>query len=147
MNTKLPSDDEISDLKHLKSYSKKEPFNAPEGYFDTLTSKIQDRLSNERFILSEEVKAKRPIFIFATILTVCISAGIFFFMINANKPQQQEVACSYEDLIESGYYIEMDENAIAEKLIATNPINSKEDQAIEDYLINNSDESLLTNQF
>jgi len=147
MKPDLPFDDELSDSKHLKSYSRNEPFSAPDGYFDMLTSKIQDRISFEQSILTSNAKAKRPVFIIATILTICISTVIFFFMINSNKPPSTEISCTYDDLIESGYYCEFDENAIADKLIASQPINSNKDQAIEEYLINNSDESLLTNQF
>jgi hypothetical protein len=66
-------------------------------------------------------------------------------MITTTKTQTKEISCSYDDLIESGYYSELDESALSEKYISSKPINSTNDQAIEDYLVNNSDESLLTN--
>ncbi len=147
MNPNLHHDDELSDTNHLQSLSRKEPFQAPNGYFDSLTSNIQDKLNHQQNLVISSVKAKRPVFILATLLTVCISLGIFFFMINTNKTHSKEIACTYEDMIESGYYSELDESALTEKYLACQPLNGIDDKALEDYLINNSDESLLTNQF
>ncbi len=147
MKPNLHHDDELSETNHLQSLSRKEPFQAPNGYFDSLTSKIQDKLNQDQNLVNSTVKAKRPVFIIAILLTVCISAGISFYMINSNKPHPNEIACTYDDMIESGYYSEFDESALSEKYLACQPVNENEDKAIEDYLINNSDESLLINQF
>lgn len=147
MKPNLHHDDELRETNHLQSLSRKEPFKAPNGYFDSLTSKIQDKLNQDQNLVNANVNAKRPVFILAILLTVCISAGISFYLINSNNPHPKEIACTYDDMIESGYYSEFDESALSEKYLACQPSNVNDDKAIEDYLINNSDESLLTNQF
>jgi hypothetical protein len=41
----MKPDDELKDFPHLKKLQGNNPFEAPEGYFDTLSTSIADKIS------------------------------------------------------------------------------------------------------
>lgn len=151
MNTGFPynDDDELKDTPILRSLRSNKGFDAPEGYFDELTSDIQDRINQpERGIRF----SWKPVVASLTIGGLAIY--LFFAVFNKsetiapNASQVAEIEISSEDLITSEYYMEMDEELIATSLTErssdeTNKTNIS--SGIEDYLLESSNEDELIN--
>jgi hypothetical protein len=64
----------------------------------------------------------------------------------ASNDSNQKIEVTCDELIASGYYEELDENLLAESIIQEPNPKSLDDE-IENYLIDNTDESTLINSF
>ncbi len=142
MNPLNERDEELKDSPLLRSLQGREPFISPEGYEEELITSVQQRISTA----SAPVQLyRRPALLAIPILAAAITA--FFFL---HKPAEQqakttEFAATYDDLIESGYYTEIDETTLCESLEKHTVVSDTSTADIEEYLINNTDESLLEN--
>lgn len=138
----MEHNDELNSFPSLSKMSRKEPFEAPDGYFDQLSSKIQDRISSEKKSLVPVFRL-RPIAIIASLIVILIVSGTFIYL-HQNNNDKTELAITYDDVLESGYYLEIDEATLCESIPpATATITN--DKSIDEYLINNADESLISN--
>jgi hypothetical protein len=146
----MQSDDELKDFPRLKQLQGNNPFAAPEGYFDTLSISITDKISaqsNQKPVVLFKLK---PILVAGLALAIITSALVFNHLqvknnTAFNNPNDKlEITC--DELISSGYYEELDENLLAEAIIQEQKTNSVEAE-IENYLIDNTDESTLINSF
>ncbi len=143
---------ELKDAPTLRNLPTSDFFNAPEGYFDNLSSKIQDRIQENKS-KSYIIPVFRPAFvgISFTLMIICISL-LYFNSINkkAEYQVQQEVP-SLDEIIDSGYYLNFEEAVLAETLIDL-PSKSDslqlntQDQELENYLIQSMNETTLLNE-
>jgi hypothetical protein len=147
MNTQEEFDDLKNDAPKLHSMDKKNPFVVPEHYFETLSSRIQDRITLENKqpqwikILKSLLLPKVAIPALACCLMLGI--GIKYLVKPAAVTVTEETAITYDELNSTEYINMLDEEqivtAIAEQKEATTTTTE-----IEDYLIeNNVDESEL----
>jgi hypothetical protein len=147
----MKPDDELKDFPHLKKLQGNNPFEAPEGYFDTLSTSIADKISAQSNHKPVAIFRLKPILI-SGVAMVAIITSVFVYNHLQNKSniasndsnQKIEVTC--DELIASGYYEELDENLLAESIIQEPNPKSLDDE-IENYLIDNTDESTLINSF
>jgi hypothetical protein len=126
----------------LKGVTNENPFHAPEGYFQSLPAVVRQKISENKkgSGISEWIGGFlfHPKFAFVTgMILLLLAFGIKYF--SQNKIQQpQEFSISTEDLKNSDYLAEVDEFLIIDAL-EQQPANEKmkEDQSIEQYLIDN----------
>jgi len=145
--------DELKDAPLLRSLQQVDFYKAPEGYFDALSTEIQNKISQGDAPKTGTVNIWKPLFAIAGVVIVALMIG--YFTKEAGNTEKRQVAemeesLSCDDLLESNYYLEIEESLIAEAVedIRANPIKSDTitDLEIEDYLIQTADEILLTNE-
>lgn len=142
-------EEELKDAPLLRSLQNGKGFDAPDGYFDSLTSSIQDKINKPA---PSGVFNLRPIF---TTLSLGGLAILLFILLQKNTdptvptaPQISETEITSDDIIASGYYTEIDESLIAESFAEPSisdeaPIPS--DSGMEEYLLESSSEEELIN--
>ncbi len=145
--------EELKDAPLLRSLQAADPYKAPEGYFDALSSDIQHKISQGQQQRTVSVKILKPVFAVVGVLIIALLIG--YFKKEAGNTEKMQVATmeeqfSCDDLLESNYYLEIDEQLIAEAVeelhITTITADTITDLEIEDYLIQSADEILLTNE-
>ena len=123
--------------------AKKDVFEVPVSYFERLPSSIQDKISSKSNSHKWKLNPLR-----VSILLGCIVLGIGFFYFDSKQTNKSstELAFSCDDVIESDYYLEIDESVIIEQLasIPGNP-KSTDNTEIDNYILNSIDESTLIN--
>ncbi|MBL7924568.1 MAG: hypothetical protein JNL88_10260 [Bacteroidia bacterium] len=146
-------EDELKEAPLLKSMQGRDGFRAPDGYFESLTSSIQDRIHSERpeprfsFLLRPAMAG----FGFALLLLI---AGLAYFNLRDESTAPQQVSAenelSVEDVIESGYYLELDDDLIAESFntaaTSSDTSHTVQERQVEEYFLQSADESLLLNE-
>jgi hypothetical protein len=145
--------EELKDAPLLRSLQSADPYKAPEGYFDALSSEIQHKISSGEQRRTVSVKIWKPVFAIVSVLVIALMIG--YFKKDAGNTEKMQVAAleepiSCDDLLESNYYLEIDEQLIAEAMedaestsLITDTLSDRE---MEDYLIQSADELLLTNE-
>jgi hypothetical protein len=136
--------DELKEAPLLSSLqAKKDVFEVPATYFEKLPSSIQDKISSNSN--SHQWKLN-PLWV--SVLVGCLVLGIGFYYFDSQQTNKSstEVAVSCDDVIESDYYLEIDEAVLIDQLAAM-PLDktSPENTEIDDYLLNSIDESTLIN--
>lgn len=144
---------ELRDAPLLQSLRSIDPYKAPEGYFDTLSADIQNKISSKKVPGFHLVKLWKPVFAMAGVVIVAL---LIKFYNNQNNPADKmpiteiHESFSYEDLLESNYYLEIDEDLIAESAeetgVSSIEYEASDDKEIEEYLIQTIDENTLTNE-
>ncbi|MBP6513470.1 MAG: hypothetical protein KA347_12455 [Bacteroidia bacterium] len=143
---------ELKDAPTLRNLPTSDFFTAPEGYFDSLSSKIQDRIQENKS-KTYIIPVFRPAFvgISFTLMILCISL-LYFNSINKKAEYQvQQESPSLDEIIESGYYLNFEEAVLAETLCDmpsksdTTQLNTQ-DQELENYLIQSINETTLLNE-
>jgi hypothetical protein len=135
-------EEELRDAPLLQSIGNKNPFDAPEGYFDSLHAHIQDRLQVAHKPWIAHISQTAWVVMFLLV----IGAGFLFKYYE--KPVQQPTASHTEvtidDLLNSGYYTQLEEELLSESLAESSTSSGFDD--MEDFLIESADESLITNE-
>jgi len=126
----------------LNEVSNENPFHVPEGYFQSLPAVVRQKISenNRRSGINEWIGRFlfRPKYVLAFgIILLMLVFGIKYF--NQKGIQRlEDVQISCDDLKNSDYLAEVDESLILDALEQQAPNeNMKEDQSIEQYLIDN----------
>jgi len=146
-------EDELKNAPILQSLKGNSTFQAPENYFDSLSSNIQDRISSTNkstFV----IPVFRPAFAGFSLALMLISIAIIYFSQDENKKsdlQAQEIGSPIiDEMIESGYYIDLEESHISETLcdlqIKTESSKTTSDIELENYLIQSMNETSLINE-
>lgn len=146
-------DNELKEMPTLRSMPSSNFFDAPDGYFDTLSSQIQDRIkaSREKTYIIPIFRPAVAGFSFA-LMIICFALVYFNGNENQNYDQQADLSTpSFEAIIESGYYYNLDEALIAETLCEIPVTNdttqlSPQDLELENYLIQSMNETSLLNE-
>ena len=128
-------DNELKDAPTLMAIAPSNFFNAPDGYFDSLSSKIQDRIQENKS-KTYFIPIFRPAFvgISFTLLIICISL-LYFNSINKKAE----------------YQVQQEEDVLAEILCDipsksdTTQLNTQ-DLELENYLIQSMNETTLLNE-
>ena len=132
----MKQDEELSGYPELRKIKKQEVYQAPDGYFDALGSQLSDRIGQPR---KYGVRFLKPALItgfFAVIL-----AGVLLFW---QRPETQLLEVpDYTMLIESGYVYELDESLLTAEFSTMFHDAPAEADALEDYLIDQTDETSL----
>ncbi len=145
-------ENELKDAPTLRVIAPSDFFNAPDGYFDSLSSKIQDRIQENKS-KTYIIPIFRPAFvgISFTLMIICISL-LYFNSINKKAEyQSQQEAPSLDEIIDSGYYLHFEEAVLAETLCDmpsksdTTQLNAQ-DLELENYLIQSMNETTLLNE-
>jgi hypothetical protein len=143
---------ELKDAPTLRTLPTSDFFNAPDGYFDNLSSNIQDRIQENKS-KTYIIPIFRPAFvgISFTLMIICISLLYFKSINNKAEYQAQQETPSLDEIIESGYYLNFEEAVLAETLCDM-PSKSDslqlntQDQELENYLIQSMNETTLLNE-
>jgi hypothetical protein len=152
MKTEYNDDDLRKEAPKLFGMDKKNPFEVPDGFFDTFSSKVQDKIAAEKkktiwsVIFETVIKPKIAIPVLASLCLVAVGIKIMYrppTVINYN-----ETAITYNDLSQSDYLTDIDESILMDALnTATNKSNTSSKTEIENYLIeNNIDVNDLANE-
>jgi hypothetical protein len=143
----MEHNDELNPYPTLNKMSRKEVYNAPEGYFAQLSSGIQDRISKNEVVAIPRFKLQ-PLAILASLVIVLLVSGTVFYL-STKSEHKQELAVTYDDVIESGYYTEIDEDVLCDNVPQKTATASTtiSDTLIDEYLINNADETQISNSF
>jgi hypothetical protein len=140
----MNSNDELKEMPQLQKMQGHEPFSAPEGYFEKLSSSIQGRIASEN--KSKTIKVFQPQWLIAFVIVGMIGSGIYLrFAANEQTKVEQVAEITCDDLIESGYYTEIDEALLADAVPANQDAVQDSTAEIEEYILNNTDESTLIN--
>jgi len=146
-NEHINEAEELKDAPLLHSLKKSEVFAAPDGYFDQLSSNIQDRINAKRPSVPQIFW--KPV-LAGTSLALIISAVYLITPSSTPQPKVQnsigELQLSTDDLINSNYYQELEEDLLAEALIAPENESSLKESNLENYLLENSSEEELLNE-
>ena len=145
-------DDELKDAPRLRGMKGENPFTVPDGYFDSLSSRIQDKLNapKQKTVWEKLVQPlQRPVFAYSIIsMVMLICAGVYFIQKKEQTIHPKQMAIiniTTDDLYNSDVMNDMDETTLEEALAVganTNQASNEE----EDYLIeSNTDESELVN--
>ncbi|MBK7966026.1 MAG: hypothetical protein IPK10_12590 [Bacteroidetes bacterium] len=143
---------ELKDASTLRNLPTSDFFNAPEGYFDNLSSKIQDRIQENKS-KTYIIPIFRPAFvgISFTWMIICISL-LYFNSINSKTDNQaQQDSPSLDEIIDSGYYLDFEEAVLAETLCdmpskGDTTQQNTQDIELENYLIQSMNETTLLNE-
>lgn len=140
------TDDELKDAPLLRQLRQSSAFNAPEDYFQTLPSAIQDKISNKQSIIGQ-FKLK-PI-LAGIAITGCLVLGILYMNQQPKEQQYTETTTiTTDDLIESGYYLELEEQLIAETVYNDEAVQEEsiDETEMENYFLEAADETTLINE-
>ncbi|MEO8148466.1 MAG: hypothetical protein ABI723_12550 [Bacteroidia bacterium] len=151
-------DDELrKDAPKLFGMEKKNPFEVPDGFFDSFSSKIQDKIAAEKkqsvwsLIYQNITRPKVAIPVLASVCIIVV--GIKFLYTPGSINRNDEVAITYNDLSQSAYLDDIDESVLTDALNqTTSTVNSdskteSDSYRIENYLIeNNIDVTDLENE-
>lgn len=125
---------------HLSQIPKKDAFTAPEGYFDDLPSRIQERVNTQRKLTSRNFS---PVWIFSTLGVASVLCVMFFLGTSPevqNSISEQEASAYINENLEQ----EFDETLLADELITSNNKTFTSDENLEEYILNQDiDEQLL----
>lgn len=147
MNTHEEFDDLKNDAPKLHNMDKKNPFVVPEHYFETLSSRIQDRiaLENKQPQWMKIIKSLLLPKVAIPALACClmVGVGIKYLVKPAAITVTEETAITYDELNSTEYMNMLDEEQIVTALAEEKDITTNTTE-IEDYLIeNNINESEL----
>ena len=134
----MEQQNELSGFPNLEKLKVQEPFSAPEGYFDSFSGELPEKLASR----ASRRRIWKPIVIPCG-LAIILAAAIFLFPKPENKPI---IEPDYTDLIESGYVFELDEALLSAEYSTMFHGAPRETDLIEDYLIENTDETSLRTQ-
>ena len=145
-------DDELNNSPLLNNMRGKNPFKAPDGYFDSFPFIISERVDSHKskpgwIIFLQNVF--QPKYVVAMLFfAASVTSGIIYFNKETALPNR-EIILSYDDLKNSDYIDLMDESdlidayASNEKALKSGENNSE----IENYLIDNqTDISIIENE-
>lgn len=143
--------DELKNAPRLQEMNGENPFTVPDGYFDSLSARIKDRINAPKpKTVWEKLfePLQRPAFAYASItLVMLFCVGVYFYQKQTPLPVKQfaEANISTEDLYNAGMISDFDEYTLIEVLVAK-ANSQKATTEIEDYLIDaNTDEYDLIN--
>ena len=128
----------------LTKIEKRNEFQAPDGYFDSLPSIIQERcLESSRSAISEKLERFRFYF-YRLVIPVSFAAIIIFFGLNYLNPADVDNDLTAEEIsiiLEEDVSISIEETLLIEILMENESAQSAEfadeDEDIIDYLIDN----------
>jgi hypothetical protein len=150
MNIDENNNDELNETPVLKNMNRKIPFTVPEGYFDSFTSLISDRIAEANkkpqwITILQTIF--QPKFAFAVVVLMVLAiSGIFYFNSTKNN-QNTAMALSYDDISNSVYMDDMDETVLMDELSKYNEDDQSNTEEIKNYLIDNqTDISLIINE-
>jgi hypothetical protein len=125
---------------HLSQLPKKDAFKVPEGYFDDLPSRIQDRVIAQTKTRSRNFA---PVWIFSTLGFASVLCVLFFL---SKSPEEttsitkQEASAYVNENLEQ----EFDETLLADELITSDNKTLTLEENLEEYILNQDiDEQLL----
>jgi hypothetical protein len=132
--------------KHNNINNNKNPFEVPDGYFDSLPGLIQNRLEKRKgfFLSLFEIRSQQWQYkVIAISFLILLSAGLFFILSNrSSNTDQYANEIGWEDIIDNNnnLLIEFDESILIESLIAEADNNEERSMDISsddiiDYLI------------
>ena len=140
----MNTNNELNEMPLLQKMQGHEPFKEPEGYFKELSSSIQDRIASAK--KPETTRVFQPQWLIAFVFLGMIASGIYLrYSANEQNTETELANVTCDDLIESGYYCEIDESILADAIPATQEDVQDSTDEIEEYLINNTDETTLIN--
>ncbi len=130
----------INALTDFEKTSLENPFKVPEGYFDSLPTAIQQRIVDQKRkpVFGEWIsKVFRPKYVlaFASIIVLLIVGIKYFTKSSLTDPQDNHFSC--EEIKSSSYIADVDESMLIDILEQENKGTVKDDNSIEQYLIDN----------
>lgn len=140
--------DELKDAPILRSLKHAAGFPAPEGYFDQLSSAIQNKINSKRTFSGRIFT--RPVITMLSLATMIVA--IFFIYTptedHSSRAYQTypETEISTDDLISTSYYLEIEEELLAETLRSTENGAPLLDANLENYLLESYTEAELVNE-
>ena len=141
-------EEELKNAPLLQKLHTNQPYEAPVGYFDSLTSNLMSRISLEGNSNSKSTVI-RTLFNYRKwiISSVAVAAVIAAFLL-FNKQQQESkmIAMNYDAICNSGLVNGLDESLLIDELSEETSINNiSENQDLENYLLETSTEDALIN--
>lgn len=143
MKPEYNDDDLRNEAPKLFGLDKKNPFEVPDGFFDSFSSNVQDKIAAQKkksvwnLIFETVVKPKIAIPVLASVCLLTV--GIKFIYMPATIINTDEATITYSDLSQSIYLADIDESVLTDALYSTSATtNSTSKTEIENYLIENN---------
>jgi hypothetical protein len=133
---KMENNKEIGDYKMLSQIKRQEPFEAPEGYYEQFNTRLRDRINTNSH---QPASLLRPALLFTAVLG---AAAVIFFLTRTSVNPETLPEPEYADLIESGYFYQMDEEQISEAYV--DMFHESPSADMDTYLLQQLDEETLT---
>lgn len=153
LDNHIERENELKEMPTLRSIPSSNFFDAPNEYYDTLSSQIQERIeaSKKKTYIIPIFRPAVAGFSFA-LMIICFT--LIYFNVNDNSKTELQAELptpSFDAIIESGYYFDLDEALIAETLSELAVTNdtiqlSPQDIEMENYLIQTMNETSLLNE-
>ena len=125
---------------HLSQLPKKDAFSAPEGYFDDLPTRIQDRVIAQSKTKSRVFSPAWTLGSLGLAAVLCLVFVLGQSPENTNSISKQEATAYVNENIE----MEFDETLLAEELSSSKNEISTSEASLEEYILNQDiDENLL----
>lgn len=135
----MEQENELSGFPKLEKLKRQEPYSAPEGFFNSFSEQLPDKLVKRQ---NRSAGRWKPVLITCGIAGI-LTAAIFLFQ----KPENNSIPePDYTDLIESGYVFELDEALLSAEYSTMFHGAPLENEPLEDYVIENIDETALKSQ-
>ena len=131
-----------------QNWPSKNPYTAPDGYFEKLSSKISDEIhSGPVNAKISWFNVKSPLLKLAMVFVLISS--LFFYLDNKNdKEPNTYIVLTVDEIYNSNLFDELDENVLIESYTVLPDVNERNaSNDVEDFLINNNVElSLIINE-
>lgn len=146
MKENINTDNELKqDAPVLFSMEKRNLFQVPDGYFDTLASQIQDKIQSET--KASWIQNIFGLFLAPRILVpVAASVVILMFVLNNHQNKTlngNKVEITYNDLAASDYLFSIDEEIISAELVGE---ENNSQNLFDEYLVQDEVEMELINE-
>ncbi|MEP7264326.1 MAG: hypothetical protein ABI772_07510 [Bacteroidota bacterium] len=138
-------EDELENAPFLASVAGNDPFKAPDGYFDTFSSTLIDRINAEKektWSYKLNLLFRKPMILIPA-LAVVVFAIIWFNRSGSEASNtQQYISMNYDDIYNSGLVSDLDESTMSDYIDAdSQKSTTKEEDAI---LESVSEETLIS---
>lgn len=128
---------ENEEINRLPGLEKKDPFQTPEGYFESFNSRLRDRMSDAT--IHTPFRYTIPV-----LASLAIMLAVVFMVKNQSDPvQRADMNVTYQDLAESNFLYSMNEEEIAEAYSTMFHGTQDQDEDLE-YMLSELDEETLS---
>jgi hypothetical protein len=137
---------ELEDAPGLSKLAGHEPFEAPEGYFDTFSASVTDRINaakQETWAAQLLQWIRKPIVAIPALAIIITGIILFTRSGTTDNSNQKYVAMNYDDIYNSGLINDLDESTICEFIeVKEHTVSTRE----EDLLLESISEESLINE-
>jgi hypothetical protein len=139
--------EELKDAPFLSKLSGEDPFEAPEGYFDTFSASVVDRINaqkKESWLAKVTLQFRKPLILIPA-MAILIFGIIWFSKSKITVDTNEEyISMNYDELYDAALIIDLDESVLCDYIEIES--NSNKTTTDEDLMLENLSEEVLINE-